>query len=188
MSVHVPKHIVAASALIRNRKGEIALVKTERRGWELPGGQIELGETLTEGLRREIYEECGLEVELGRLAHVRSNLSSCIVIFCFHATYVRGELRPSEETPQTRWAAEQRALELITHPRIAHEPAQPVGGGRQDAVPSLSDEAIPAGGRARHLKNGLALGRAGLTRITLRRRLHLVKNDEIARVIEPGQP
>jgi len=113
-----PRHIVAASALIRNDLGEIALVKTERRGWELPGGQIELGESLPAGLQREIFEECGIEVELGRLLHVRSNLSASIVIFLFQATYVSGELRPSEETPQVRWADPQTALRLITHPAL----------------------------------------------------------------------
>ena len=97
-----PRHIVAASALIRNEPGEIALVRTERRGWELPGGQIELGESLTEGLQREIFEECGIQVELGRLLQVRSNLSSAIVIFCFQASYISGELRPSDETPEVR--------------------------------------------------------------------------------------
>ena len=110
-----PKHIVAASALIRNNLGEVALVKTERRGWELPGGQIELGESLPAGLQREVMEECGIEVELGRLLHVRSNLSASIVIFLFEATHVSGELRPSEETPQVRWADPQTALGLITH-------------------------------------------------------------------------
>ena len=111
-----PRHIVAASALIRNDKGEIALVRTERRGWELPGGQIELGESLIDGLKREVHEECGLDVDIGRLLHVRSNLSSSIVIFCFEATYVSGELRPSEETPAVRWADAQTALDLIRHP------------------------------------------------------------------------
>lgn len=114
-----PRHIIAASALIRNDKGEIALVKTERRGWELPGGQIELGETLTDGLKREIQEECGLEVELGRLMHVRSNLSASIVIFLFRATYVGGELAPSEETPEVRWTDSQTALRLVTHPALS---------------------------------------------------------------------
>lgn len=118
MSDLTPRHIVAASALIRNDLGEIALVKTERRGWELPGGQIELGESLPAGLQREIFEECGIEVELGRLLHVRSNLSASIVIFLFQATYVSGELRPSEETPQVRWADPQTALRLITHPAL----------------------------------------------------------------------
>ncbi len=111
-----PHHIVAASALIRNRTGHIALVKTERRGWELPGGQIEAGESLTEGLMREIDEECGIQVELGRLIQVRNNLSSSIVVFCFQAAYISGDLRPSEETPEARWASSEKALELIAHP------------------------------------------------------------------------
>ena len=118
MADSAPKHIVAASALIRNESGEIALVRTERRGWELPGGQIELGETLIDGLEREIMEECGLNVELGPLLHVRSNLSTAIVIFCFRATYVSGELRPSAETPEVRWADGETALELVTHPAL----------------------------------------------------------------------
>ena len=118
MSDSHPRHIVAASALIRNDKGEIALVLTERRGWELPGGQIELGESLPDGLQREIFEECGIEVELGRLLHVRSNLSASIVVFLFQATYVSGELRPSDETPQVRWADSETALQLITHPAL----------------------------------------------------------------------
>ena len=118
MAGSAPRHIIAASALIRNASGEIALVRTERRGWELPGGQIELGETLTDGLQREIMEECGLRVELGRLLHVRSNLSSAIVVFCFQATYVSGELKPSDETPEVRWADAETALELVTHPAL----------------------------------------------------------------------
>lgn len=120
MAENAPKHIVAASALIRNDKGEIALVKTERRGWELPGGQIELGESLTDGLEREVFEECGIHVEIGPLAQVRSNLSSSIVIFCFLARYISGELRPSEETPQVRWADAQSAEQLISHPILRY--------------------------------------------------------------------
>ncbi len=115
-----PRHIVAASALIRNDQGEIALVRTERRGWELPGGQIELGESLTEGLQREIFEECGIQVELARLLQVRSNLSSSIVVFCFQASYISGELRPSDETPEVRWASPATALELITAPILRY--------------------------------------------------------------------
>ena len=120
MADTTPRHIVAASALVRNEKGDIALVRTERRGWELPGGQIEIGESLTAGVQREVFEECGIQVELGRLLQVRSNLSSSIVIFCFQARYVSGELRPSDETPEVRWASPAQALELITHPILRH--------------------------------------------------------------------
>ena len=118
MSDKTPRHIVAASALIRNAQGEVALVRTERRGWELPGGQIELGESLLDGLQREVFEECGLQIEIQQLLHVRSNLSSAIVVFCFRALYVSGQLRPSEETPEVRWADPTAAQELISHPAL----------------------------------------------------------------------
>jgi ADP-ribose pyrophosphatase YjhB (NUDIX family) len=38
--------------------------------WSLPGGRVELGETLIEAVRREIKEECGLDVSVGPLVDV----------------------------------------------------------------------------------------------------------------------
>ncbi|MCY4017904.1 MAG: NUDIX hydrolase [Chloroflexi bacterium] len=117
-SLVAPRHIVAASAMVRNDKGQILLVRTHRRGWEIPGGQIEIGESLIDGLKREVLEESGVQVEIGRLAVLRSNLTSSIVIFCFEARYLGGQLRPSDETPQVQWVSPERALEMISHPAI----------------------------------------------------------------------
>ena len=118
--VDAPRHIVAASALIRNDEGQILIVRTHRRGWEIPGGQIEIGETLIDGLKREVLEESGVHVEIGRLAAVRTNLTSSIVIFCFEARYLDGELRPSDETPEVRWVSSERSMQMISHPAILH--------------------------------------------------------------------
>lgn len=38
--------------------------------WEMPGGRLHLGEDIDDHLRREVYEEVGLEVEPGRPFHV----------------------------------------------------------------------------------------------------------------------
>jgi broad specificity phosphatase PhoE len=69
-----PQHVVAVTAVVFDAAGRVLLVKGDRRGWEPPGGQVELGEDLFTALKREVREECGCEVEVGRLLSVNSNL------------------------------------------------------------------------------------------------------------------
>ena len=38
--------------------------------WSLPGGLVELGETTREAIRREVAEECGLEIHVGEVAGI----------------------------------------------------------------------------------------------------------------------
>lgn len=128
-----PRHIVAASALVSNANGQILLVRTHSRGWEIPGGQIEIGESLIDGLKREVREETGVQVEIGRLAALRSNLTSSIVIFCFEARYLCGELQPSEETPEVEWVTAERGLDMISHPAILQS-VQDVMAGAPDVI------------------------------------------------------
>jgi ADP-ribose pyrophosphatase YjhB (NUDIX family) len=43
--------------------------------WSIPGGTLELGETLVEGVARELLEETGLEVRVGPLIEVFERIS-----------------------------------------------------------------------------------------------------------------
>ena len=47
----MPTHIVAAAGIVVNGNGEILLVKNNRRGWEFPGGQVEVGENLIDAVK-----------------------------------------------------------------------------------------------------------------------------------------
>jgi 8-oxo-dGTP diphosphatase len=65
-----PKHVVAVTALITNNADEVLLQLSPRRGWEFPGGRVEEGEDLIQALIREVKEETGLDVEVGKLVFI----------------------------------------------------------------------------------------------------------------------
>ena len=69
----LPYHLLSACGLVR-RDGLVLLVRNPRRGWELPGGTVEQGETVTEALKREIYEESGVLSEPECLTGIYQNL------------------------------------------------------------------------------------------------------------------
>ncbi len=66
----IPAVPVSAGALIFDRAGRLLVLKpTYKSGWTIPGGVMEAdGETPWDACRREVREECGIEVRSGRLA------------------------------------------------------------------------------------------------------------------------
>lgn len=60
--------MASAGAVITDAQGRILIVKpTYKEGWNLPGGRIEPGETPSDACQREIHEELGLHLNVGRL-------------------------------------------------------------------------------------------------------------------------
>lgn len=68
----IPAIPVSAGALIFDHAGRLLILKpTYKTGWTIPGGVMEPdGETPWDACRREVREECGIEVRSGRLACV----------------------------------------------------------------------------------------------------------------------
>lgn len=110
-----PSHIVAADAVVRDDQGRLLLVRTPARGYAFPGGQVEVGESLTGALEREVLEESGLTVRTGRLLAVYSNVRPpSKVMFTFEAELVGGTLASSDETPEVGWYSPAEALVMVT--------------------------------------------------------------------------
>src|SRR5580693_6910376 len=72
VAAELPAIPVSAGALIFDQAGRLLILKpTYKTGWTIPGGVMEAdGETPWDACRREVREECGIEVRGGRLACV----------------------------------------------------------------------------------------------------------------------
>jgi ADP-ribose pyrophosphatase YjhB (NUDIX family) len=69
--LEIPRIPASAGALITDGAGRLLILKpTYKKGWTIPGGQIDPGESPWDACRREALEECGLVIRHGRLACV----------------------------------------------------------------------------------------------------------------------
>jgi 8-oxo-dGTP diphosphatase len=86
-----PTHVLAVSGFVTNEQGDVLLVRVVDRGWELPGGQVELGEGLLDALKREVEEETGCIVEPERLLSIDSRVTPPeLLVHVFACHHVSG--------------------------------------------------------------------------------------------------
>jgi len=59
---------ITTQAVIKNKRGEILLLRRNKiGGWfTLPGGTVNEGETINQAIEREVFEETGLKIAIGR--------------------------------------------------------------------------------------------------------------------------
>ena len=84
-----------------------------RGEWSVPGGMLELGETLRDGVRREALEETGLEVEPGEVLDVFDSIFTDAlgrteyhyVLIDYLCRPFSGEARPGSDVSEVRWVS-----------------------------------------------------------------------------------
>lgn len=104
MGQETPKHSVSvAAAVVRHDGRVLAIQRRDNAHWEPPGGVLELDETIEDGLRREVREETGLEVEVGDLTGVYKNMELGVVALVFRCWPTAGEPSPTREAVSVDW-------------------------------------------------------------------------------------
>jgi 8-oxo-dGTP diphosphatase len=116
--------LVGVGAVIVDQ-GRVLLVRRGREPmmghWSLPGGLLELGESLTEGVTREVWEETGLTVEtlelielLDRIYYEAERVRYHYVIADYLCRITGGALQAASDADEARWVerAEWNSLEL----------------------------------------------------------------------------
>ena len=126
----LPVHFVSAAGLVF-KDDKVLLISSKKRGWEIPGGVIEQGEAILDGLKREIFEESGIIAKPVDIAGIYQRISMKAgygplegmilpptVNLTFICKYEGGKERVSDESIEVNWFSLQEAKEIITDPYI----------------------------------------------------------------------
>ena len=121
---------VAVGAIVFNGE-KVLLVKRGQppmQGvWAIPGGRVELGETLHQAAEREILEETGLTIKAHDPIYTfdvierddKDQVRFHYVIVDLPADYISGEISPGDDALDARWVSRQEAKELnVSRPTL----------------------------------------------------------------------
>ena len=116
--------MVAVGGIAFDARGQVLLIQRGREPnfglWSIPGGRLEMGETMQAAVVREMREETGLVVEVGPLVEAVDRIMFSgpravnyhFVILDFLVTVVGGTLRPDGDVDDACWFSREEAEEM----------------------------------------------------------------------------
>ena len=117
---------IATKAVVTRSDGKFVLLReanTYEEGtnigrWNMPGGRLDIGENFESGLKRELFEETGLKVEIikplyvGEWRPIIKGVQNQIVGILFLCESKPGNIVLSQDHDAYKWVSAKEALEL----------------------------------------------------------------------------
>ena len=130
---HAPKAnsiVPAASAIVVDNEGNILLHRrSDNDLWALPGGTMEISESIAETVVREVKEETGFDVIPEYIGGIYTNPKHVVAFsdgevrqqfsICFACKIVGGEIQVSDESFEVHFFSPQEIEHLNMHPSIS---------------------------------------------------------------------
>lgn len=120
---------IAVSVFVLDGTNRLLMIRrTDNNLYAIPGGQLEVGETLSGAARREVQEETGVGVDISGVIGLYSNPHHVIEYddgevrqefsICFRGKLIGGSPRGSSESSEALWVERTRLDALDIHPSI----------------------------------------------------------------------
>ncbi|MFC2041826.1 NUDIX domain-containing protein [Chloroflexota bacterium] len=118
--------MIGVGAVIEDDAGRVLLVKhiPERGGfwqgkWICPGGKLEPGETIREGIKREVREETRLEIDLvaplppfDTIVRANDKVALHVIYIDYLARVAGGKLKPGSDVGEAIWVEKKRISQM----------------------------------------------------------------------------
>jgi 8-oxo-dGTP diphosphatase len=100
----LPRHSVSVTGIVFRDDGRVLAIQRSDDGrWVPPGGVLELSESPSDGVAREVFEETGIRVKVDKLTGVYKNMVRSVVTLAFRCYATGGETHPTNEARQVAW-------------------------------------------------------------------------------------
>lgn len=113
---HPSPRVIVAGVVIDEVGRALVIRRRDNGRWEPPGGRLDTGEHLLDGLVREVREETGILAAPVRATGIYHNVERGIVALVFRCRAVDGEAHPTHEASAVRWVTPGEARALLTEP------------------------------------------------------------------------
>ena len=120
--------VPSVNVVVENDVGQLLMIRrSDNDNWAVPGGAIDLGESMSQAGVRETFEETGITCEITGVVGIYTDPKHIILYtgearqefsIVLTGRFLAGETRPSNESKEVHWVEPARLADLAMHRSI----------------------------------------------------------------------